>query len=179
MTIKEIASRWQSITLPLLLCWPKLITASSSSRQKNADPYLPTGRVSKTLGAIFDIPPHMLAWRILQGQRSLVGYSSWSRKEPDMTEVTENPHMLITLCRSLLENSLLIQSPNISQRLSIYWKRKTDPFMWRNLMTPLYYPVHLLIQCPEGTLESKQEKINKKTKPSDGRSTKRLACALQ
>ena len=46
-------------------------------------------------------------------------------------------------------------------------------------MTPLYYPVHLLIQCPEGTLESKQEKINKKTKPSDGRSTKRLACALQ
>ena len=46
-------------------------------------------------------------------------------------------------------------------------------------MTPLYYPVRLLIQCPEGTLESKQEKINKKTKPSDGRSTKRLACALQ
>ena len=94
-----------------------------------------------------------------------MGYSSWSRKESDMTEVTENPHMLITLCRSLLENRLLIQSPNISQRLSIYWKRKTDPFMWRNLMTSLYYTVRLLIQCPEGTLESKQEKINKKTKP--------------
>ena len=42
--------------------------------------------------------------------------------------------MLITLCRSLLENRPLIQSLSISQRLSIYQKRKTDPFMWRNLI---------------------------------------------
>ena len=29
--------------------------------------------------------PIILAWRI-QGQRSLVGYSPWGRKESDMTE---------------------------------------------------------------------------------------------
>ena len=31
----------------------------------------------------------MLPWRI-PGQRSLVGYSPWGRKESDMTEKTEN-----------------------------------------------------------------------------------------
>ena len=33
-------------------------------------------------------PFHILAWRISHGQRSLVGYSYWGRKESDMTEVT-------------------------------------------------------------------------------------------
>ena len=33
-----------------------------------------------------------LAWRIHE-QRSLVIYSPWGRKEPDMTEVTEYPHV--------------------------------------------------------------------------------------
>ena len=31
----------------------------------------------------------ILAWRIPHGQRSLQGYSPWSRRESDMTEVTE------------------------------------------------------------------------------------------
>ena len=119
MTVKETASRSHSIILPLLLHWPELITASAGSQQKNTDPRLPTGSL-KDLEAVFDIPPHMLAWRILHGQRSLVGYSPWGRKESDTTEVTEHTHVLITLCRSLLENRLLIQSPSISQRLSIY-----------------------------------------------------------
>ena len=30
---------------------------------------------------------NILAWRI-HGQRSLVGYSPWGHKQPDMTEVT-------------------------------------------------------------------------------------------
>ena len=30
----------------------------------------------------------VLAWRILHGQRDLVGYSPWVHKESDMTEVT-------------------------------------------------------------------------------------------
>ena len=30
--------------------------------------------------------PSILAWRIPNGQRSLVGYSLWGRKESDLTE---------------------------------------------------------------------------------------------
>ena len=31
-------------------------------------------------------PSSILAWRIPSGQRSLVGYSLWGRKESDLTE---------------------------------------------------------------------------------------------
>ena len=36
----------------------------------------------------------ILAWRIPHGQRSLVGYSPWDRKESDMTERLSTGHIM-------------------------------------------------------------------------------------
>ena len=40
----------------------------------------------------------ILAWRIPNGQRNLVGYSPWGPKEMDMTKVTEHKHKKDAVC---------------------------------------------------------------------------------
>ena len=45
----------------------------------------------------------ILVWRIPHGQRSLQGYSPWSRRESDMTEVTEQARSM----RACLSTSLI------------------------------------------------------------------------